>query len=59
MSSSRLGQAIGSPSARLQELLGEAQRVMNIDGCSILTCDLVYDVIRLELLWRQFDPPNL
>ena len=57
MTSAALARALNCPAIRLRGLLAIAQRVLNIDGYTVLTRDEASDTIELnrELLRRQFD----
>ena len=57
MTSPALAGAIGFAPMRLRGLLAIADRVLNIDGYAVLTCDETSDTITLDraLLCKQFD----
>ena len=57
MTSAALARAINYPPIRLRGLLAVVQRVLNIDGYSVVTRDEASDTIELnrDLLCRQFD----
>jgi len=54
---STLGRSLNSPPSQLNALIDSAQRILNIDGFTILTRDRITDTIRLDrdLLCQQFD----
>jgi hypothetical protein len=57
MTSTALARAMNYPALRLRGLIAVAQRVLNIDGYSVLSRDEASDTVELnwELLKRQFD----
>ena len=57
ITSTALARAIDFPPMRLRGMLAVAQRILNIDGYSVLTRDEASDTIELDrnLLLKQFD----
>jgi hypothetical protein len=57
MTSAAMSRAMSFPAVRLRGLLAVTQRLLNIDGFSVLTRDEASDTVELnrELLKRQFD----